>query len=55
MKQEIKKRGGKVLSQMSSQVNYLVAGEKAGSKLQKAQELNIPILDEDEFTKGFLR
>ena len=55
MKQEIKKRGGKVLSQMSSQVTYLVAGEKAGSKLQKAQELNIPILDEDEFTKGFLR
>ncbi len=42
----IEARGGKVTSAVSSQTSYLLAGEKAGSKLAKAEKLGVPILDE---------
>lgn len=46
----IEQNGGKVLSGISSKLNYLLAGENMGpSKLEKATELNIPILSEDDF------
>lgn len=41
--------GGKVLSNISSKLDILVAGNEAGSKLKKAEELNIKILSEDEW------
>lgn len=41
--------GGKPGSNISSKTSYLVAGAKAGSKLEKAQQLGIPILSEEEF------
>ena len=42
--------GGKILSSVSSNLNYLVAGEKAGSKLVKAEKIaSIQIIDEAEF------
>jgi DNA ligase (NAD+) len=46
-KQFIQQHGGKVTGSVSSKTDYLVAGENAGSKLDKAQELGVPILDED--------
>ncbi|HEX2531480.1 MAG TPA: NAD-dependent DNA ligase LigA [Burkholderiaceae bacterium] len=44
--QIIEVAGGKVASVVSKKTHYVVAGEEAGSKLAKAQELDIPILDE---------
>lgn len=50
-KQEIQARGGKVTGSVSSKTDFVVAGEKAGSKLAKAQKLEIGILSESEFQK----
>ena len=44
----IKSLGGKVVSGVSGNLDYLVAGESAGSKLEKAQNLGVIILDENE-------
>jgi DNA ligase (NAD+) len=44
-----KKKGFKIASNVSSKLNYLVYGEKPGSKLKKAQELKVKTLTEKEF------
>ena len=49
----VKRRGGRASGSVSKQTSYLVAGENAGSKLTKAQELNVPVLTEDEFLELF--
>lgn len=46
----IKERGGKVTDSVSKQTDYLVVGESAGSKLDKARSLGVTILTEEEFT-----
>ena len=50
-KKIVELHGGKVLSQISSKLDYLVVGEKPGSKLEKAKKLNIAVLNEEEFLK----
>jgi DNA ligase (NAD+) len=45
-KEKIEAAGGKVSGSVSKKTNYVVAGEEAGSKLTKAQELGVTILDE---------
>ena len=48
---EIEKLGGHVSGSVSRKTDYLLSGESAGSKLEKARELGVPILDEATFRK----
>jgi DNA ligase (NAD+) len=48
---EVKNRGGKAVKSVSKKTTFVVAGEKSGSKLDKATRLGVKIIDEDEFLK----
>jgi len=48
----VEENGGKITSGVSSKLNYLVVGEDAGSKLEKAKKIpGIKIISEEEFLK----
>ena len=45
----IEKYGGKAAGSVSKKTDYVLAGEAAGSKLTKANEIGIPVLNEEQF------
>jgi DNA ligase (NAD+) len=50
IKEEIEKYGGKIISSVSKNLNYLIVGENLGSKVKKAEKLGtVKIISEDEF------
>ena len=48
----VEKNGGQILGGVSTKLNYLVVGEDAGSKLEKAKKINsVKIISEEDFLK----
>ncbi len=54
IKDIILSKGGNYLSAVSKNLDFLIAGEKAGNKLEKAKKLGIRVLTEEDFEKEFL-
>ena len=50
-KEQIENNGGEVKSSVSKKIDYLIAGDGSGAKSEKAEELDIPILDEEAIEK----
>lgn len=50
-REAVKSRGGKIVSSVSGKTDFVIAGEKPGSKFEKAKELGIKIINEKEFLK----
>ncbi|MCU9939932.1 hypothetical protein NW739_04325 [Mycoplasmopsis felis] len=51
----IEQNGGKVTNTISKNTNYLLVGENPGSKIEKANKLNIKIINESEFNSLILK
>jgi len=50
-KEAILSRGGKAAGSVSKKTDYVVVGENAGTKAEKAEQLSVPVLDEDGFAR----
>lgn len=55
IKDIVKRAGGIIQSDVSAKTDYLVCGEKPGSKLTRAKELGVKVMAEEEFTRHFQR
>ena len=51
IKEILEKKGGKVSSSVSSKTNFLIVGDNAGSKLKKAETLNVKVINEAQLDK----
>ena len=51
IKSKLESLGARVSGSVSKKTDYVIAGEEAGSKLTKAQELGVTVITEDEFEK----
>ena len=51
IKEIVEKQGAKVAGSVSKKTSLVIAGAEAGSKLAKAQELGVPVIDEDGFKR----
>jgi DNA ligase (NAD+) len=51
IKEFIQSHGGKVTDSVSKKTSYVIAGDAPGSKIDKARELGVPVLDEDGLLK----
>ncbi|KJR42760.1 NAD-dependent DNA ligase LigA [Candidatus Magnetoovum chiemensis] len=54
-KELLQNLGAKVTNSISSKTDYLVAGESAGTKLEKAESLGVKIIDEQQFQQIIMR
>lgn len=52
--EKIARLGGKTVSSVSKNTDFVIAGESAGSKLEKAQKLGVKVMDEEEFIRKLL-
>ncbi len=52
IKEKLRQAGANISSSVSAKTNFIIAGESAGSKLEKAKDLGVQILSEEEFIKN---